>query len=356
MVDAAMRRCLDDLEARIDDAQEEAYRAQWTAFLEGGLREGFFTPPSRRPAPARAAWPEIHINDALDAVDLMVWRELAAVSSVLERGGNTALNVRCNYGVGIMASQFGCPIVQMDRAQGDLPTSLPLGGEAIGRLLDGGVPSVREGLGAKVFDTAERFLEVFEQYPAIGRWVTLYHPDLQGPVDNLELVWGSEFFYSVYDDPTRFADVMQLMADHYAAMIGAWFAMVPPAGPYSCHWGAMLKGQVMLRNDSLMNLSPETYRDVIAPHDERLLRQFGGGGIHYCGRGEHFIGVMSGLEGLTCIQLSQPHLNDMETIFAHTVDAGLVLMDLAPEAAEAAAGRCAGRVHSPRGGVMCPVG
>ncbi|MFW6154145.1 MAG: hypothetical protein ACOC95_02915 [Planctomycetota bacterium] len=355
-MDARMKRCLDDLEARIDESQEEAYRAQWVAFLEGGLTEGFFTPPSRRPAAAGVAWPDIHINDALDDIDLMVWRELKSASDVLDQGGNTALNVRSNYGVGIMASQFGCPIVQMDRAQGDLPTSLPLGSEAIPRLLDAGVPSVREGLGAKVFDTAERFLKVFEQYPKIGRWVTLYHPDLQGPVDNVELVWGSEFFYSVHDDPGLFRDVMQLMADHYAAFMGAWFAMVPPAGPYSCHWGAMMKGQVMIRNDSLMNLSPETCRDLIAPHDERLLKQFGGGGIHYCGRGDHFIEVMSGIEGLTCIQLSQPHLNDMETIFAHTVDKGLILMDLAPEAAEAAGARCRGRVQAPRGGVPCPVG
>ena len=355
-MDILLKRCLDDLEARIDEAQEEAYRAQWAAFLEGALTEGFFTPPSRRPAPASVAWPDIHINDALDDIDLMVWRELKGVSDILARGGNQALNVRCNYGVGIMASQYGCPIVQMDRAQGDLPTSLPLGGEAIGGLLDAGVPSRRAGLGAKVFDTGERFLEVFEAYPAIGRWVMLYHPDLQGPIDNLELVWGSEFFYSVYDDPALFGDVMRLMTDHYAAFIGAWFKRVPPVGAYSCHWGAMLKGQVMIPNDSLMNLSPETYRDLVFPHDQRLLRQFGGGGIHYCGRGEHFIEAMSGTEGLTCIQLSQPELNAMETIFAHTVDKGLILMDLAPEAAEAAGARCRGKVQAARGGVSCPVG
>ena len=115
-MDILLKRCLDDLEARIDEAQEEAYRAQWAAFLEGALTEGFFTPPSRRPAPASVAWPDIHINDALDDIDLMVWRELKGVSDILARGGNQALNVRCNYGVGIMASQYGCPIVQMDRA------------------------------------------------------------------------------------------------------------------------------------------------------------------------------------------------------------------------------------------------
>jgi len=353
---AGMTRCLDDLEARIDEAQEEAYRAQWVAFLEGGLTEGFFSPPSRRPAPAKAAWPEIHINDALDDIDLMVWRELAAVSRILERGGNEALNVRSNYGVGIMASQLGCRIVQMDRSQGDLPTSLPLGAGAIAGVLDAGVPSPRAGLGAKVLDTGERFLEVFEAYPKIGRWVNLYHPDLQGPIDNLELVWGSEFFYAVYDDPALVGDFMQLMADHYAAFIGAWFAMAPPGGAYSCHWGKMFKGRLMIRNDSLMNLSPATYRDLVFPHDQRLLRQFGGGAIHYCGRGDHFIEIMSGTEGLTCIQLSQPHLNDMETIFANTVDKGLVLMDLTTDAARAAGARCRGRVQAPRGGVLCPTG
>ena len=52
--------------------------------------------------------------------------------------------------------------------------------------------------------------------------------------------------------------------------------------------------------------------------------------------------------GLTGIQLSQPHLNDLETIYANTVDRGIPLLSYPRAAAEAAlaAGRdLRGRVH-----------
>jgi len=345
-----LTRYLDDLEARIDERQEEAFRASWRRFLDGGFTEGYFTPQAREPAPAGVEWPQIHINDALEDIDLMVLREFAAVSGILAAGGNMALNVRCNYGVGILASQLGCEIVQMDRAQGNLPTSLPRGSAAIAGILDAGVPDLRAGLGAKVFDTAERFLEVMAAYPKIRRWVSLYHPDAQGPIDNLELVWGSEVFYAFYDQPEMIRDMMALMTDHYAAFMRTWFDLVPPRSDCSCHWGLMLKGQLMIRNDSLMNLSPETYEQFVFAHDQRLLGEFGGGAIHFCGRGDHFIGIMSRIEGLTGVNLSEPHLNDMDVIYANTIDKGLLIIGLSPEAAEAAGRDLRGRVHSGSGG------
>jgi plasmid stabilization system protein ParE len=45
---------------------------------------------------------------------------------------------------------------------------------------------------------------------------------------------------------------------------------------------------------------------------------------------------MTELRGLYAINLSQPHLNDMEKIYRHTVDKGIKLLNLTREAAEAA--------------------
>lgn len=57
---------------------------------------------------------------------------------------------------------------------------------------------------------------------------------------------------------------------------------------------------------------------------------------------------MAELRGLYAINLSQPHLNDMEKVYRHTVDKGIKLLNLAREAAEAAlaSGRdLRGQVH-----------
>ena len=47
--------------------------------------------------------------------------------------------------------------------------------------------------------------------------------------------------------------------------------------------------------------------------------------MHFCGRGDHFIERLAKLEGLNGINMSQPHLNDMDKVFAATIDKGLHL-------------------------------
>ena len=203
-------------------------------------------------------------------------------------------------------------------------------------------------MGADVFDTAELFLDVFRRYPKIGRWVSLYHPDTQGPIDTAEVVWGSEIFLAFYDEPDLLDDFLDLLCEQYAAFTRAWFGLVGGPGDIPVHWSLRHGGGIMLRNDSLMNLSPETYVRFVRGRDQRLLDTFGGGAIHFCGRGDHYIEAMSQTRGLTGIQMSQPELNDMETIYRNTVDKGIKLLGFSRKAAEAsrAAGRdLRGQVH-----------
>lgn len=104
----------------------------------------------------------------------------------------------------------------------------------------------------------------------------------------------------------------------------------------------------MLRDDSAMNLSPAMYAEFIEPYDRRLLAEFGGGAIHFCGRGDHYIQAMSNIPGLYAINLTQPELNDMEVIYQHTVDKGIRILGLERKAAETAlaAGRnLHGKIH-----------
>ena len=77
-----------------------------------------------------------------------------------------------------------------------------------------------------------------------------------------------------------------------------------------------------------MNLSPAMFDEFIFPYDQELFTHFDGGCIHYCGRGEHFISRTNGMNGLTAINLSQPHLNDMSCIFDNTVNKGLNIIGL----------------------------
>jgi uroporphyrinogen-III decarboxylase len=92
----------------------------------------------------------------------------------------------------------------------------------------------------------------------------------------------------------------------------------------------------MLRDDSAMNLSPAMFREFIEPYDQRLLDRVGGGAVHFCGRGDHFIERIGQMRGVHAVAMSQPEYNDMEVIFRNTVDKGIRLLSLQRAAAEAA--------------------
>lgn len=349
-----LQRCLDDLASRIDEDEEAALWREWEGFLDGKLSTGYFTPPHRQPRPAKIEWPRVGINDALADPELMLLSEFAVVSRMLESGDNGILSVRCNYGVCILASGWGCEVIYMPPQQGNTPTCASLGGEdAIRAAIDRGVPDPASGQGAQVLETAGLFLEVLHRWPILGRWVSLYHPDTQGPMDTAELVWGSDIFLAIYDTPELVHELLDLLTEQYINFHRAWRTLVPVRTDFAVHWSMMIKGQVMLRDDSLMNLPPEVYRQFVRDREERCLVELGGGVVHFCGRGDHFIADLAGIRGLTGINLSQPHLNDMETIYRHTIDAGIPLLGFAPDAAAGAKRDLRGRVHCPSGGRRC---
>ncbi|HUT21297.1 MAG TPA: hypothetical protein VM366_19270, partial [Anaerolineae bacterium] len=230
-----------------------------------------------------------------------------------------------------------------------LPTSWPLNdAEAVRRLVDGGIPDLRTGFGARVLEMGERYTEIARLYPKIGRYVCIYHPDLQGPMDICEVVWGSTVFVSLYEQPDLVKSFLELATQTYTAFLNEWLKIVPFRPFANVHWGLMHRGNIMLRDDSAMNVSPAMFEEFIRPYDQRLLRTFGGGAVHFCGRGDHYIASMCEMEGVYAIAMSQPEYNDMERIYHHTVDKDIKLLGLRRSEAERAlaAGRdLGGKVH-----------
>ncbi|MBN2711709.1 MAG: hypothetical protein JXR97_04645, partial [Planctomycetes bacterium] len=194
-------------------------------------------------------------------------------------------------------------------------------------------PDLSRGWGGKVFQTAERFIECFSKYPELARHVHIYHPDLQGPMDVCELLWGSDIFVDLYEEAELVHEALSLITDTYIAFMEKWHSLIPATGEYSTHWGLLLKGQIMLRDDSAMNLSPEMYREFIMPYNQRLLDRYGGG-IHACGKVDHWLPIASELNNFHCFNMSQPHYNDMETVYQSTVDKGLRILALSRETVE----------------------
>jgi hypothetical protein len=332
-----IERCLDDLENRIDPEAEDTLLQQWVDFSDGTHQGDYFMPRRSRKSPPKCQWPTININDAQDHNGAMLLDQYAGCSHLLEGGGGMVMTIRSNYGTCIMPSLFGAELFVMDRDLNTLPTSRPLDGlKEIKAIIDRGIPDLQAGLGAKVFEMGRRYMEVASRYPKISKYVRIYHPDMQGPMDILELLWGSRIFLDVFDHPDLVHALLRIITDTYVLFMQEWNRIVPLQDGYGCHWGLMFKGKIMLRDDSAMNFSPEMYDEFIRPYDAELLEKLGGGAVHFCGRGDHYIESASSMKGLSAINMSQPECNDMETIFRNTVDKGIKLLRLQKDAADAA--------------------
>jgi hypothetical protein len=329
---------LDDLENRIDAKTEDLLFTQWKCFTDGECTDSLFSPQRRQCAPPSIAWPEICINDAIEDFEMMALQQFYGCSVALAEGNGALMAVRCNYGTGILPSLFGAELFIMDRETNTLPTTKSLvgGKEAIKALLDRGIPDVTHGLGGKVLEMGQRFVGMMQNYPKIRQYVHIYHPDTQGPMDICELLWGSSLFLALLDSPELVKALLDLITETYIRFMREWIKIVPASNGYTVHWSLLHKGHIMLRDDSAMNLSPKMFAEFIEPYDQKLLDEFSGGAIHFCGKGDHYIHRISEMQGVYAIQMTQPEYNDMETIFQYTVDQGIKLLDLPKHAVEQA--------------------
>ena len=336
-MDATLKKCLESLEAQIDPQEEEMLLQHWIDFTENRFSGDIFSPQRHKLSPSGIDWPVVSINAALEDFDLMALYQYGDCSAKLAAGSGSLLNVRPNYGSSIIPLLFGVKPFTMAEEADTLPGSVPFNNtDDIKRLVDAGVPSLQQGYGPRVLEMAERYQEIASKYPKIGKYVQIYHPDFQGPTDICEIIWGSSIFYAFYDMPELVKALLEIITETYIKFMQAWVEIVPFRQGGNAHWGLFHKGNIMLRDDSAMNLSPEAFDEFIRPYDQQLLKEFGGGAIHFCGRGDHFIAGMSEMTGLYAVNLTQPEYNDLDIIFTHTVDKNIKLLGFPPDAAKAA--------------------
>lgn len=330
---ASLSPWLDDLASRIDPVDEDRLLAEWKTFADGCWQQPVFSPRRVRTAAPRIDWPAIRIDDALDDPRSMVLSQLKECSDRLASGGGSLLCVRANYGTGILPSMFGVPVVKMDRERDTLPGTLALGRSGMEAVAAGSQQALQRGLWPLVRAVGQAFAACTRGRPLLERHLHIYHPDLQGPMDALEMAWGSECFTAFVEEPDLVHAILRTMTDAYAQAIVDWDAVVPDRHPGWCaHWGFLHRGHIMLRDDSAMNLSPRMFRDLVAPYDGDLLRRLGGGAMHACGRVGHFLPEATALHGMHAFNFGQMTMNDPTVVQRTTVDRGVHIVGLGREA------------------------
>jgi hypothetical protein len=347
----SIKTYLDDIESRLIPEQEETILGQWRVFARGEWQESFFSPVREKVAPSKLEWPDININDAIENDELMLVDQFKQVSNTLAAGYGRLLTVRSNFGVGILPSLFGSEKFIMPYEHNTLPNVRPMAGglRDIDRIIAEDVPDLATGFGHDVFRLGELYEDIYAKYPKIAAYVRTDHPDSQGPMDVCELLWGSGIFTALYDTPDRVHGLLRKVTDTYKTFLGKWFAQNPNKDELHAYFGSAHLGAICVRDDSAMNIGPDMCKEFIFPYDQEVLSHFGGGAIHFCGKGDHYVQFFSEMEGLKAINMSQPEYNDMESIYSSTVDKDIPIIGLGRHTVDDAIGEARplrGLVHT----------
>ncbi|MDW8310977.1 MAG: hypothetical protein RMK20_16515, partial [Verrucomicrobiales bacterium] len=223
--------------------------------------------------------------------------------------------VRANFGTVLIAAMFGARVEQFD----DNPPWVmhPDGrGVSLETVLEQDPLDFSRGWCPRVIETYAFFRETLRGWPQLEALIKVVLPDLQSPFDNLELIVGSSVFEDLLARAQRVGAALARVAQ---AQVGfarrlAEFVTDGPEG-FAHQHATMIRGRILLRNDSVILMSPALYRDVIAPHDEFVLRELGGGGIHCCGNVARHAAAFLERAGLECFDFGQSELNDVDAIY-----------------------------------------
>lgn len=330
-----IKKYLEDLENRIDAEQEEKLLADYWRFARRQMKDVSYFKPSRTPSPSNITWEKVYFNDTFDDFDAMIYKQLLRVNDQLTEGGGELFSFRSNYGTGLIPSMLGCKVSMMPREQDNLPAPLPMEWEDVLKINEdfrnGWRADVRSGLGQKSLDAAHYLQEVLRDYPKLEKYLHIYQPDTQGPCSLVEAILGSEFYYLVYDEEDEIRDFTEVVTDTFIRYLQMWKEEFPHCNTdYSFDYGLLLKGGVMIREDACTNITSDMYEDFFMEADQKILDAFGGGGVHFCGHGDHLLDAFSRLRGMTAVNMSQPDMNDMDgVVYPNTIDKDIQIIGMA---------------------------
>lgn len=312
-----LEQLLDYLEAHVDLDWQQTIQERYCKALQWKPVERLpiiFTYPFPQDAPFQ---PVPH-RQTFDDPYTMLYNELvyAFETSILchERvEDDLPYTIRPNFGTVLIASLFGAHVEQVDE---NPPWVRPFETlKEFQQAIERDPLDFSQGWIPLVIETYQCYHDALKNYPTLKQAIKIVLPDLQGPIDTVELLRGSTIFMDLYD---RSDVVQQALTKAADAQIGLVRYLQPylTDGPKGfCHQQvSMLAGSMLLRNDSAIMLSARAYRRHVAPHDERVLNELDGS-VHSCGKIAHVVKEFLQLTSIRSLDLGQPELNDMDIVY-----------------------------------------
>jgi uroporphyrinogen decarboxylase len=197
------------------------------------------------------------------------------------------------YGTGVIPSALGAGILFQPKMDPAVQGTVIADPSQVRRLE---LPDPRkDGLMPRVLETIRHFREHSE--------LPISFTDPQGPFTTaLTLVGPATLFVWLYEYPRAVHELLEFCTEAFIVWIKAQKQEIGPERGRCCFpHGIVLPerfGGVWLCDDDCGAISPAQYREFVVPCNGRVLREFGGGTLHFCGSAEHQIENLAATEGL----------------------------------------------------------
>jgi len=238
-------------------------------------------------------------------------------------GDDLPLTIRPEYGCVLIASIFGAKVEQVEKnppwiGHGDTNISYD-------QIIQTESSDFEKGIVPDVVGCYKFYIDILKEYPNILKTVNIILPDMQGPFANLELIRGVEIFTDVYSQKDSFLKAMAKLTEIQIKLAKYFDQFVSEkVDGYSHQHSFLIKGGILIRDDTSIMVSPEMYREMIAPFDEQIL-QACGGGIHSCGNLDCIIREFLSLKSIQCFDFGQSELSDIESVYKYAGEKRLPL-------------------------------
>lgn len=215
--------------------------------------------------------------------------------------------------------------------------------EDIEKLLDNNLSEsiINRGILPHSFDTLNFYNEKLDKYPKCKKAIQISLPDLQGPFDTAEQLWGSDIYYAFYENPELLSSVLKRVTDVMLLLEKEFrkYSYDKLESDFNTQHGYVIPGRILIRDDSSIMVSPEMYSEFIRPHDERILQEVKNGSIHFCGNGQHLVKEMLKIPYLKGLDFGQPEQMDISHIYSLCSEKKVAITNLNPKREDIISGK-----------------
>jgi uroporphyrinogen-III decarboxylase len=203
------------------------------------------------------------------------------------------------FGTGVLASGFGCEIMLQPGPGNDPAVAGPC------------IKSPADVIHLKIPDPCEdgwmpRVLEAID-YARAHSDLPVGLTDMQGPLDTVGQMCGQEqLFMWMYEEPQMIHDLFDIVTEAFIEWVKVQKKHI--GEPLDRSNGLQGVGAspigVWESDDDMVMIGPRQYREFVVPYVSRIFETFGGGSLHFCGKGYQHLGNIIEVKGVRVVNNS----------------------------------------------------